>query len=420
MRKTLLISTNQAIIGLESNKARTSLTTLGIIIGIAVVIIVISAGNGAELWIKEQMDVFGGNNIIFAEIQVPSSRTHAESGLVRGSGIEITTMKQKDADDTERIPGVVATYALGMGQEKITYGNKEKKIGLFGTNSSYPSIDKQQIAEGHFFSDEEEAAIASVVVLGSTLKKILLGDEDALGKFVRIKGQDFRVIGVMKSVGARFTLNYDEYAFLPLKTLQKKIVGIDSIMYFVAKVQDESKVEFVTDQMRTILRRNHNIRDNKGDKDDFIVMGMKEASGIIDTVLGGVTLLIGVIAGISLLVGGIGIMNVMFVAVTERTKEIGLRKALGARASHILLQFLLESIFITVLGGAIGVAVGVLISSLIASVAQSLQFNWPLIITWDSIILAIATSSAFGLVFGIVPARQAAALDPVEALRFEY
>ena len=412
------ISFNQAVIGLESNASRTILTTLGLIIGIALVVLVISAGNGAESWIKAQLTSFGSNTV-FTEPKIPSARSDTESQFTVGSGVTITTLKASDVAAVERIPGVVAAYGASFAQAKLSFLNKVKNVTLLGTNAAFLKVDTAQVAMGRFFSAEEDAGLAQVLVLGAGLKATLFGDQDALGQYVKVKGQNYRVIGVMKEQGARFFLNFDDQAYIPLSTMHKKILGIDYLVYFVTKFEDNTNLPALVQQMEMILRKNHAIRVDDGSKDDFSINASNDNADLVSGVLGGLTLLLSVIAAISLLVGGIGIMNVMFVTVTERTKEIGLRKAIGAKPIQILLQFFFEAIIISLFGGAIGIAIGVMLAAGLAALAQSFNFEWPLIITFNTILLAVGFSSICGIVFGLAPALKAARMDPIKALRFE-
>lgn len=415
---SIKISLNQAVIGLEANTSRTILTTVGLIIGIALVVLVISAGNGAESWIKDQLSSFGSNTI-FTEPKIPSARSDTESQFTVGSGVTITTLKPADVAAVERIPGVIAAYGASFAQAKLSFLSKSKNVTLLGTNASFLKVDSGQVASGRFFSEEEEASLSQVIVLGSGLKTTLFDNRDALGEFVKIKGQNYRVIGVMKEQGARFFLNFDDQAYIPLSTMHKKILGTDYLVYFVTKFDEKTDVSFLVSQMEIILRKNHAIKESDGSKDDFSINSSNDNADLVDGVLGGLTLLLSVIAAISLLVGGIGIMNVMFVTVTERTKEIGLRKALGAKPLEILLQFFFEAIIISLFGGAIGMAIGVMLAAGLAAIAQSINFDWPLIITLNTILLAVGFSSLCGIVFGLAPATKASRMNPITALRFE-
>lgn len=415
---SISISLNQAVIGLESNAARTILTTIGLIIGIALVVLVISAGNGAEAWIKDQLSSFGSNTI-FTEPKIPSARSDTESQFTVGSGVTITSLKLADVGAVQRIPGVIAAYGASFAQAKLSYLNRAKNVTLLGTNAAFLKVDSAQIASGRFFTDEEEASLSQVIVLGAGLKNTLFADRDPLGEFVKIRGQNYRVIGVMKEQGARFFLNFDDQGYIPLSTVQKKILGTDYLIYFVTKFEESADLTGLVNQMENVLRKNHGIKEIDGSKDDFSINSSNDNADLVNGVLGGLTLLLSVIAAISLLVGGIGIMNVMFVTVTERTKEIGLRKAIGAKPLQILLQFFFEAIIISLFGGIIGISIGVLFAALLAAVAQSFNFQWPLIITVKTIVLAVGFSSLCGIVFGIAPAIKASRMDPIKALRFE-
>lgn len=417
---------NTAIASMLANKVRTALTVLGIVIGIASVIIVFSAGKGIEGLVLGQIESYG-TDIIATEVRLPSNKKgtakDTESGVSMVQGIQVTTMTLDDMEDINRLSNVKAGYANIMSQDKVVYQNESKKAYIFGTNATYIDIDKSEMQAGRFFTDMEDKSLATVVVLGSKIKEELFGESDPIGKSVKFHKKKFRVIGVMKERGAIFGVDYDEFIYVPIKTLQKKILGVDYVTYMVHQLYDLSLAEDTAEEMRYILRENHDIAqpedlsDNR--KDDFRVTTMTEMMDMLSIVTDAMTWLLLAIVAISLVVGGVGIMNIMYVIVSERTSEIGLRKAVGANTSNIMWQFLIESTLITLFAGIAGIAVGVGVSYLIAKVANAQNFDWHFIIPLQAYITAIIFSIFFGIAFGLYPARKAAKMDPIMALRKE-
>lgn len=424
----ILNTIKTSLASLRSNKVRTSLTVLGVVIGISSVIMVYSAGEGVSGLVVGQVESFG-TDIIVSEVRIPTSsksqsEKDAESGVAMIQGVQVTTMKLSDMEDINKLSNVRDSYAGIIGQENISYGNEARKALLFGTNSSYIDIDKSEVGEGRFFTDSEDRSLAKVAVLGSKMKEKLFGDSEAIDKQVQIRKIKFRVIGVMEERGAVFGQDYDDYVYLPIRTLQKRIMGIDHVIYMVHQLYNIGIAEETADEVRFTLRENHDIA-NEGfgakeiAKDDFRVTTMEEMMEILDVITGSLTLLLLAIVAISLLVGGVGIMNIMYVSVSERTHEIGLRKAVGAKYTDIMSQFLIESVVITILGGVIGIVIGVLMSYLIAIGASSRGIDWNFNVPLKAFVVALGFSAFFGIVFGLFPARKAARLDPIEALRKE-
>src|SRR3989344_5219609 len=274
-----------------------------------------------------------------------------------------------------------------------------------------------EVERGRAYSAEEDDQLVKAAVIGFKVAADLFGNNDPLGKNIKIGQSRFRVIGVAKEKGMSFGFNYDEMVYLPLKTTQKLLMGIDYLMFITVKVYDANVMEATASEIEDLLRANHEITEAKDD--DFAVTTATEALEIINTVFGGMTLLLVAIAGISLLVGGVGIMNIMYVSVTERTFEIGLRKSLGAKKKQILWQFLWEAIVVTMFGGLIGIIIGVTITFLISFIAAQIGFSWDFVLPPQSVIIAFLFSTMVGLIFGYYPAQKAAALDPIAALRYE-
>jgi len=405
-----------------SNKMRTSLAVLGIVIGIASVIVVFSAGEGIRSLVVGQVESFG-TNIIETEVKVPKksakggSSSDMESGMAIAQGVQVTTLTLSDMADINKLPNVIDSYAAIMSQEQVSYGNELRKSYLSGVSASFIDIDKSEIAEGRFFSDVEDKSLSEVVVLGSKMKKKLFGDSDPIGKKIKIKKTKFRVIGVMKERGAAGFIDFDDFVYVPIGTLQKKMMGIDYVLYMIHEIRDLSVANQTADDIRTILRNNHDISDP--DKDDFNVVTMEEMMKVLGTVTNAITLLLLAIVTVSLVVGGVGILNVMYVAVSERTPEIGLRKAVGANYRDIMLQFLIEAVLISLAGGIIGIFLGILLSFLISWGAGNFGLSWEFSAPLKGFVVALSFSAVFGVAFGVYPARQAARLDPVAALRKE-
>ncbi|MFH1427805.1 MAG: ABC transporter permease [Patescibacteria group bacterium] len=426
---TIIPTIQIALRAMKANKVRTGLTVLGMVIGIASVIIVFSAGEGINSLIVGQIDSFGGSDMIETEIKVPSTQkqtSEVQGGMNLAMGVQVTTLTLKDMEDINKLPNIIDGYAGIMGQEAVSYGNELRKAFLLGVTASYIEIDQSKVNEGRWFTEPEDKSLAQVAVLGYKLKDKLFGDSDPIGKSVKIRKEKFRVIGVLKERGAVMTIDFDDFIYLPIRTLQKKIMGIDNVIYMMHQVADTSIIVDTQEEMRYILRENHNLPHPEGPtdwmgagKDDFRVVSMTESMEIMDTVTGAITLLLLAIVAISLIVGGVGILNIMYVVVTERTAEIGLRKAVGARYRDIMLQFLIESVIVTVLGGIIGVIFGIFISLLIYFGASYYGLDWRFSVPPKAFITALGFSAIFGIAFGIYPARKAAKLEPVEALRNE-
>jgi len=401
-----------ALISLGLNKFRSFLTMLGIIIGVSAVISVVAVGAGAQSLILDQINSLGTNII---GIMPGKSEEMGPPAAVFGT--EITSLKNEDADAMKNIEHVTGVYSYITGHETVTYLNKSKDYDYTGTTSGYVDVLEADIAQGNFFSDQDNNSLSRVIVLGSQVKEDLFNADDALNKTVRIKQVSFKVIGVMEKRGNQGFSNQDELVFIPLRTAQKLLLHVDHVAVIRAKIDKEENMSLVMLQIESLLRYNHHIKDPK--KDDFTVRSSAQALDILGAITQGLKIFLAMVAAISLLVGGIGIMNIMLVAVTERTREIGLRKALGAKPRHILNQFLVEAVILTSLGGILGIILGIIIAALISFGVSAYGYQWALIITPTSVVLALVVAWAIGLIFGYWPAKKAAKLEPMQALRYE-
>jgi len=306
---------------------------------------------------------------------------------------------------------------MQMGQAVATYKDKDKAVMLFGMSAAGFDLYKPKVEYGKPFTDEEDKSLARVAVLGKDIKQNLFNNEDALGKSVKIGKYNFRIIGVMEEQGQMGPMKMDELIILPVRTLQKLIIGADHIQAIMAYLKNPDNAEETAADVKKIIADAHEI--SNPDKYDFDVMTTDQVMAVMDQITGAVNLLLMAIAAVSLLVGGVGIMNIMYVSVSERTYEIGLRKAIGATKSNILWQFLCEAVFLTLLGGLIGVILGNLMTIVSMQVAKYFGFDFGNIIALQGIILGVVFSVIVGLIFGIYPARKAANMEPIMALRHE-
>ncbi len=382
-------------------------------IGITSVILISASGQGVKQFVLGQVDSFGSDSIQI-EPKVPTSK-NGDVGST-ANNVQITTLKIEDAEATLKLANIKSFYAGSIGQALGSYGNTNKKIMLFGASEGAPAIDSGlKLRDGRFYSRAEDDSLAQVTVIGPEVEETFFGRGEGVGKEIRIKGKKFRVIGVLEGRGTVGFINFDSMAYIPIKTLQKKILGVDHILFFTVKMKDGSLTEDTVNDIRFLLRDRHDIEDE--DKEDFSVVSMKEAAEMIKDVFNSINILLLALTSVSLIVGGVGIMNVMYVSVVERTFEIGLRKALGASSSSILKQFLTEAVIITFLGGLIGIILGFLISALASYAFTLLGYDLQFQVTWDGVLLATGFSIMVGVLFGFYPAYRASKLSPMEAIR---
>lgn len=400
---------------LTVNKKRAVLTMLGIIIGITAVIVIMSVGAGAQSLITNQISSVGSNLI-----GILPGATDENGPPASVMGILVTTLTYEDSlaiANKSRVPYVIAVAPYARGAETISWQNRTYDGSYIGTGADYPLVENVSVTSGRFFTAEEERTIARVAVLGSEVVKELFTDSDPVGEKIKIKRESFTVIGVLEERGVSGFQSQDNIVLIPVSSAQKLLLGINHLGFIRARVDDAANVDRSIDDIKVILRERHDIDDPADD--DFSVRSTAQALDALLGITNGLKFFLAAIAALALVVGGIGIMNIMYVTVTERTREIGLRKAVGARPGDIMRQFLFEAVQLTLTGGVIGVAIGSLISWLVAVIAQYLGYAWDLVIAWQSIVLACGVCIAIGVLFGYYPAKRAAALDPITALRYE-
>ncbi len=392
---------------LRRNKLRSVLTALGIIIGVGAVIAMVGIGNGAKAQVEAQIASLGENIIL-----VFSGSTTA-SGIRTGWG-GAGTLKVEDAEAIRReVPGVTAVSEEVASTTQVAAGNQNWFTRIFGESAEYFDIRQWPLAEGGPFTDQDVRSSNKVCVIGRTTATQIYGNEDAVGQILRIKNVPFTITGVLtpKGLSAQGT-DQDDVVIMPFTSAMKRVTGGTTLRNINVQVGNANELAAAQQQIIALLRQRHNIRE--GRDDDFTVRNQQEiaeaATATADVMKG----LLGAIAGVSLVVGGIGIMNIMLVSVTERTREIGVRLAVGAHGSDILTQFLIEAVSLSAVGGIIGIVLGIASSKILAAVK-----HWPSLISPSSILVAFLVSAAVGVFFGFYPAREAARLDPIEALRYE-
>ena len=418
MFREFIIPIKLALKSLRSNSGRTAISLIGIVIGVASVILVLALGMGVKNYLVDQVSSFG-TDIIQIETKVPKvSKTSAQNAGGQVGGMQITTFKLEDAEKVAKLKNVGDWYAMLISQQTTSYENKNEQSMILGVTAGVIKADQQVVIEsGAMFSEEDDESLRQVAVLGSEIKENFFGASEAVGKRIKIKGQSYEVIGVLKERGAVSFFNFDNILYIPIRTVQKKISGIDYIQAAVFRLKDMEALDLTILEATDVMRDRHNITDP--DDDDFAVNSIVEIMEILNKVFSYVNILLIALASISLIVGGVGIMNVMYVAVTERTFEIGLKKSVGAENKNILAQFLLEAVFMTFLGGIGGVILGFALSKIGEIAAGSFGFNLDFGLAWWSVAIGFGFSAATGIVFGYFPARSASKMTPAEALRKE-
>ncbi|MFA5358939.1 MAG: ABC transporter permease [Patescibacteria group bacterium] len=396
---------------LLTNKKRAVLTILGIVIGITAVIVIMAVGAGAQSLIVNQINSLGSNLV-----GILPGGGDEKSPPAFAFGIVITTLKNEDIDAIRReLPEVVAASGIVTTDEVVSYEEEANSYTIIGGSAEFPTVNDLEIDEGRWFSGEEERGLGRVAIIGSQIKEEIFPDEDPIGHKIKIKKESFTIIGYTKPKGSAMGQSFDKTVYLPVSSGQKLIMGIDYLNYARIKIDTAENIEPTILEMERILRQRHNI-DNPED-DDFSVRNQAAALDTLTSITDYLRFFLAAIAAIALLVGGIGIMNIMLVSVTERTREIGLRKAVGAAEEQILLQFLLEAVFLTFIAGIIGIILGGLISLFISFVMNYLGYSWSFVISFSSIIIGVGVAGVIGLVFGYYPALRAAKLDPIDSLR---
>ncbi len=396
-----------ALRALARNKMRTTLTMLGIIIGVGAVICTVAIGEGASNQVQEQLRNLGDNLLFISAGDVNQHGVHMGSAATK-------TLKLGDAKAIQQQVSLIAKLSPGVGsQAQIVYENQNWNTRVRGVTPEYLEVRRWVIASGSAFTQRDVDSAADVCLIGQTVVENLFGDEDPLGKTIRVRNLPFKIIGVLAPRGqSPFGNDEDDTIIAPFTTVQKKLAGIDWLHFIVCSAVSQEAIPPAEQQISSLLRERHHLRPDEDD--DFIIRSPNDLAQVTAQTGQVMTLLLASIASVSLLVGGIGIMNIMLVSVTERTREIGVRMAVGATERDVQMQFLSEALVLSLLGGAAGVVVGV-----VSSMAVSSMLQWPTRVPPQAILIAVLFSAGVGIFFGYYPARKAAHLDPIEALRYE-
>ena len=398
---------NVALRALRRNKLRSVLTALGIIIGVGAVIAMVGIGNGAKAQVEAQIASLGQNVILIFSGSTTSSGIRTGWG---GAG----TLKIEDAEAIRReVPGVIGVSEEVVSTTQVAAGNQNWFTRIYGESADYFDIRQWPLADGAPFTSQDVRSANKVCVIGRTTATQIYGNENPIGQILRIKEVPFTITGVLTPKGLSTQgVDQDDIVIMPYTSAMKRVIGGTTLRNINVQIGDPQQLEAAQQQIISLLRQRHNIRP--GRDDDFTVRNQQEIAQAATATTAVMTILLGSIAGVSLVVGGIGIMNIMLVSVTERTREIGVRMAVGARGNDILTQFLIEAVTLSSVGGVIGIICGVGASKIL-----SVYASWPTLISISSVAIAFLFSGAVGIFFGFYPARKAAALDPIEALRYE-
>jgi putative ABC transport system permease protein len=401
-----------ALTALRANRLRSALTMLGIVIGVAAVIAMVAVGSGATERIQQQIEAIGSNLILV----IPGSIT--SNGVRLGSGATVTLSEDDARAIASECPAVAAVAPTVRGGAQVTYGNNNWATSIVGTTPDYLTIRDQTVVRGNPFSADDGSSGTKVALLGGTVSQNLFGSADPTGQTIRIKNVPFTVDGVLSAKGQSPTgQDQDDVILIPISTAKRQVVGASqanagSIGAIMVQAVDAHSIDEAQSEIEALVRQRHRIQP--GQDDDFTVRNLSDVFSAQESSARVMSILLGAIASVSLVVGGIGIMNIMLVSVTERTREIGLRIAIGARTRDLLAQFLVEAVTLSILGGIAGILVGVTASALISHFA-----GWNTLVSPTAIALAFVFSALVGVFFGYYPARKAALLDPIEALRYE-
>jgi macrolide transport system ATP-binding/permease protein len=405
--KDFLVYFNQGFKTLLANKVRTILSMLGVLIGVAAVVTILALGKGAETEIKKNLESLGTNLLM---VRPGSVRI---AGVAQSSGAANRLLYSDVLEIKEKIEQVKHVSAIVNDRAQVTYESNNWNTTVQGNSADWATMHASQPAIGRFFTEEEDQQRARVAVIGATVQKELFGTKNSIGEMIKINKVIFQVIGVLPEKGASGWRDQDDTVIIPLLTAMRRLMGETQVDYIEVSVDKPENIEAAQESIMSVLNTVHRIPESKRE-DAFSVRNMADIQAAMESTINSISLLLSSIAAISLLVGGIGIMNIMLVSVTERTREIGLRKALGARASDILSQFLSESVVVSVVGGLFGVVL-----ALIISVTINLSGGWATSISLKSVLLALVFSSSIGIIFGVYPAKKAASLNPIDALRSE-
>ena len=411
----IINQTKIATKGLRTHKGRSFLTILGIVIGIMSIIMVMSLGRGAENLILDQIRGMGSRTMSVEPGRMPQ-------GL--GDFAEVYTESLKDREveaikNKNNVRGNNEVAPFVYMNETLSYRNEKMRTMVQGADKLWVDIMDIEPSEGTMFTDTDVKQMARVAVIGSNVKDELFGESDAVGERIKVKNMNVKVIGVFPPTGVKMMMNVDDMVIMPYTTVQKVLMGISHYHAILVEAETEEMVPFIAEDIKLTLRELHGITDP--DKDDFHVGTMEDAMEIIGSVTSALTLLLTAVAAISLLVGGIGIMNIMLVSVTERTREIGLRKAIGATKGDITFQFLLEAIILTIIGGIFGILIGAGLSWVVGWGIREIGgfISWRFFFPLSAVFLGVGVAGSIGLIFGLYPANEAAKKSPIEALRYE-